>query len=103
MKVSVITPYYQGREYLDRYCGMMEQNRSRLEPGDELEVLLINDSPWEKVVLPGANVFPGSEFWKMRKTGAYTPPGWQDLPARSESPFCFWIRTMSWRRRPSAA
>lgn len=32
MKVSVITPYYQGREYLDRYCGMMEQNRSRLEP-----------------------------------------------------------------------
>lgn len=57
MKVSVITPYYQGREYLDRYCGMMEQNRSRLEPGDELEVLLINDSPWEKVVLPGGERF----------------------------------------------
>ena len=57
MKVSVITPYYEGKDYLARYCGMMEQNRNRLEPGDELEVLLVNDSPWEKVVLPGGERF----------------------------------------------
>ena len=57
MKVSVITHYYQGSEYLPRYCKMMEQNRNHLEAGDELEVLVINDSPWEKAVLPGGERF----------------------------------------------
>ena len=94
-------PLLSGREYLDRYCGMMEQEQEPgWSPATSLKCL-INDSPWEKVVLPGGERFPGSEFWKMRKRGIRLPGAGR--PARSERLFCFWIRTMSWRRRPSAA
>lgn len=60
MKVSVITPFYQGNRYMDRYVSAMKQNAKNLQSEDELEVLLVNDSPWEKVVLPGES---GQEGW----------------------------------------
>ena len=48
--VSVIIPYYQGRRYLPDLLSMMERNAEILrdETGQETEVLLVNDSPWEK-------------------------------------------------------
>ena len=52
MKVSVITPFYQGNAYMDSYAAMVEANVRNLQSGDELEVLLVNDSPWEEIALP---------------------------------------------------
>ena len=49
--ISVIIPYYQGKRYLPDLCSMMERNAEifRKETGKEIEVLLVNDSPWEKI------------------------------------------------------
>ena len=47
MKISVITPFYEGNEYLDNYIDCMLKNREALmKAGHELEVILVNDSPW---------------------------------------------------------
>ena len=47
--ISVIIPYYQGQRYLPELLSMMERNAEifRNETGKEIEVLLVNDSPWE--------------------------------------------------------
>jgi len=49
--ISVIIPYYQGQKYLQDLLSMMERNAGilRAEAGKETEVLLVNDSPWEKL------------------------------------------------------
>ena len=49
--ISVIIPYYQGKRYLPDLHAMMERNAEifRKETGKEIEVLLVNDSPWEKI------------------------------------------------------
>ena len=49
-EISVIIPYYQGQRYLPDLLAMMERNSRILqdETGKETEVLLVNDSPWEK-------------------------------------------------------
>ena len=49
--ISVIIPYYQGQKYLPDLLSMMERNAGilRAEAGKETEVLLVNDSPWEKL------------------------------------------------------
>ena len=49
-EISVIIPYYQGQRYLPDLLAMMERNAEsfRDETGKEMEVLLVNDSPWEK-------------------------------------------------------
>ena len=52
MKVSVITAFYKGNAYMADYKRMIRANQCHLEKGDELEVLIINDSPEEHVVLP---------------------------------------------------
>ncbi len=51
MIVSVITPYYEGKKYLQQYIQMMEANLASLAPGDSLEIILVNDSPWEEIQL----------------------------------------------------
>lgn len=49
--ISVIIPYYQGQKYLPDLLSMIERNAGilRAEAGKETEVLLVNDSPWEKL------------------------------------------------------
>ncbi len=49
MKVSVITPFYQGNTYMPHYLRVMEENRKNLQSCDELEVFLVNDSPWQEI------------------------------------------------------
>ncbi len=53
MKVSVITPFYYGNEYMPAYEEMLAKNESSLSSGDVLEVLIINDSPEVAVELSG--------------------------------------------------
>ncbi|MCR4694863.1 MAG: glycosyltransferase [Pseudobutyrivibrio sp.] len=53
MKVSVITPFYEGDKYMDAYVDAMLENESALAAlGHELEVVLVNDSPWKKLEAP---------------------------------------------------
>lgn len=50
MKISVITPFYEGADYMHSYVQCMEANQKHLQQqGDELEVILVNDSPWKKL------------------------------------------------------
>ncbi len=56
MKVSVITPFYEGNEYIHEYEEMLSANERSLSTGDVLEVVLINDSPWVSVGLSGLNM-----------------------------------------------
>ena len=48
MVVSVITAYYKGSEYMKDYARMIKRNAARLNSGDSIEVILVNDSPDEK-------------------------------------------------------
>ena len=53
MKISVITPFYQGDKYMDAYVDDMLANEQSLKKvGHELEVILVNDSPWVKLEAP---------------------------------------------------
>lgn len=53
MKISIITPFYEGKEYMERYQDCLLENEKNLLGKAELEVILINDSPWEKIELRG--------------------------------------------------
>ncbi len=50
--ISVITSVYEGNRYLPALCGMMARNAGTLGERASLEYIIVNDSPWEKVVLP---------------------------------------------------
>ncbi len=52
MKVSIITAFYKGNAYMADYKQMIRANQKNLESADELESVIINDSPEESVVLP---------------------------------------------------
>lgn len=50
MKISVITPFYEGADYMQDYMNCMDANREGLNKmGHDLEVILVNDSPWKKL------------------------------------------------------
>lgn len=53
MLVSVITPFYLGNEYMEKYQQMLLGNEEALSSEDSLEVLIINDSPDTVVKLQG--------------------------------------------------
>lgn len=59
MKVTVITPYYNGEKYMDGYIDCMLANKKNVEiQGDYLNVVLVNDSPEKKLeVGDGARSF----------------------------------------------
>ena len=65
MKVTVITPFYKGNEYLPGYQAMLLKNEARLKFGDEMEVILVNDSPEEAVQLAGTLLI--QKNWKVIK------------------------------------
>ncbi len=52
MKVSIITAFYKGNAYMADYKKMIRANQKNLESADELEAVIINDSPEKSVVLP---------------------------------------------------
>ncbi|MBQ9631680.1 MAG: glycosyltransferase family 2 protein [Lachnospiraceae bacterium] len=63
MKVSVITPFYNGNAYIHAYEEMMYANERSLRAGDVLEVVIINDSPGVPVQLSG--VFATKRNWRV--------------------------------------
>lgn len=55
MKISVITPFYEGDKYMDSLIDCIIENEVSLKrAGHELELILVNDSPWKTLVAPEA-------------------------------------------------
>ena len=55
MKVSIITPFYKGNAYMRQYAEMIqrvEQHLAYNNTEDELEVVLVNDSPDVEIIIP---------------------------------------------------
>lgn len=52
MKVSIITAFYHGNTYMQQYVRCIAANRRHLKESDCLEVILVNDSPEDDVLLP---------------------------------------------------
>lgn len=63
MKVTVITPFYYGNDYIRGFEKMMEANEQALGEGDELEVIIVNDSPQVAVGLSG--VYASRDNWRL--------------------------------------
>ena len=56
MKISVITPFYEGADYLQKYFDCIDENEKHLrENGHELQVILVNDSPWKRLEAANAS------------------------------------------------
>lgn len=52
MKVSIITAFYHGNAYMEQYVATIRANQLNMDAGDELEAIIVNDSPDEAVQLP---------------------------------------------------
>lgn len=52
MKVSIITAFYHGNDYMKQYTDCILANQKHMSKDDELEVILVNDSPDEEIKLP---------------------------------------------------
>lgn len=52
MKVSVITPFYHGNCYMERYVKCLLMNQKNLPKTEAWEILMVNDSPDDMVNLP---------------------------------------------------
>ncbi len=58
MKISVITPFYEGDKYMDNLVNCLLENEASLSAkGHELEVILVNDSPWKRLEAPESEKF----------------------------------------------
>ena len=54
-KFSVIIPFYKGNKYLNKMLSILGQNADTLSNADvkaQVEVIIVNDSPMEAVILP---------------------------------------------------
>lgn len=53
MKITVITPFYEGDKYMRNLIESLMANQHNLQQkGHELEVILVNDSPWKRLEAP---------------------------------------------------
>ena len=66
--ISVIIPWYQGQRYLSGLLSMMERNAEILrdEAGKEMEVLLVNDSPWENLETELKKLAEGAAAYRLK-------------------------------------
>ena len=70
MRISFITPFYEGNEYMPAYQVMMGKNEEKLKSSNavdktdlSMEVILVNDSPKTAVRLDG--IYSGKENWHI--------------------------------------
>ena len=50
MKISVVVPFYQGNQYLKKLLNSIQ--KVIITTNADFEIIIVNDSPWEKVILP---------------------------------------------------
>ena len=70
MKISFITPFYEGNAYMPGYQAMMGKNEEKLKASNSvdgtdysMEVILVNDSPKTAIRLDG--IYAGRDNWKV--------------------------------------
>ena len=56
MKISVIVPFYHGNQYLTRLIKSIEAAELVTHGLSEYEIIIVNDSPEEKVKIPGTYI-----------------------------------------------
>ncbi|QFJ53903.1 glycosyltransferase family 2 protein [Pseudobutyrivibrio xylanivorans] len=55
MKITVITPFFEGDKYMDNLIDCMLENEASLKKvGHDLELILVNDSPWKTLEAPAS-------------------------------------------------
>lgn len=69
MKVSIITAFYCGNSYMEQYVDCLYKNKEHLSDGDEMEIILINDSPQEEVVMPPKASALSIKVYTQQKNG----------------------------------
>lgn len=53
MFISIITPFYCGNKFMNNYFLSINQaSKSFIDEGNRLEIILVNDSPWELIHVP---------------------------------------------------
>lgn len=66
-KATIITTYYEGKQYLVNLFHMVYQNSENLKSlGYSVEFVIVNDSPWEKIEIP-------SQYSDMEVVVSYNP------------------------------
>ena len=70
LKISFITPFYEGNKYMPGYQKMMDSNEKKLKASNNvdgtdyrMEVILVNDSPGTAIRLDG--IYSGRENWHI--------------------------------------
>ena len=70
MRISFITPFYEGNSYMPAYQAMMGKNEEKLKSSNSvdgtdlsMEVILVNDSPKTAIRLDG--IYAGRENWHI--------------------------------------
>ncbi len=62
MKITVITPFYEGEKYMATLVNCLLANQQSLQKkGHELEAILVNDSPWKRLEAPNIQ----GQFFKV--------------------------------------
>ncbi len=70
MKITFITPFYEGNAYMKNYQEMMHKNEEKLKASNavdgtdyHMEVILVNDSPGTAIRLDG--IYSGRSNWRI--------------------------------------
>ena len=71
--VSVIIPYYFGQAFVPQLLQMMDNNAERLyqETSEKIEVLFVNDSPGEEIIITGEHPYEIKIITNSRNCGIH--------------------------------
>lgn len=95
-KISIIIPLYHGTRYIDKLLQMASENFQHLNGQYELEIIIVNDCPDEKIQLINKYLFPIRIINHVENKGIHQSR--VDGLLASEGDFiAFWDQDDSWK------